>query len=113
MSVPRTARYCRCGARLAQDNPATLCDPCRRRTRNTLVSAPEVPPNFWDTDELRDALAARHMGRVIHAYRRNPWHGQPLSQTVVAGWVGLNQTQLSRIETGTPPQDLAKLIQWA
>jgi transcriptional regulator with XRE-family HTH domain len=53
------------------------------------------------------------MGRVVHAYRRNPWHGQPLSQTVVAGWVGLNQTQLSRIETGTPPQDLARLIQWA
>jgi tetratricopeptide (TPR) repeat protein len=113
MSVPRTARYCRCGARLAQDNPATLCDPCRRRTRNTLVSAPEVPPSFWDTDELRDALTARHMGRVVHAYRRNPWHGQPLSQTVVAGWVGLNQTQLSRIETGAPSQDLAKLIQWA
>jgi transcriptional regulator with XRE-family HTH domain len=44
---------------------------------------------------------------------RNPWHGQLLSQGVVAGWVGLNQTQLSRIETGAPSQDLAKLIQWA
>lgn len=113
MSARPATRYCRCGARLAQDNPATLCGPCGRRTRNTLVSAPEVPPNFWDTDELQDALAARHMGQVIHAYRRNPWHGRPLSQSVVAGWVGLNQTQLSRIETGAPPQDLAKLIQWA
>jgi hypothetical protein len=113
MSARPATRYCRCGARLAQDNPAALCGPCGRRTRNTLVSAPEVPPNFWDTDELQDALAARHMGRVIHAYRRNPWHGRPLSQSVVAGWVGLNQTQLSRIETGAPSQDLAKLIQWA
>ncbi|MFJ7212734.1 transcriptional regulator [Amycolatopsis sp. NPDC098790] len=113
MSVSRTARYCRCGARLAQDNPRSLCDPCRRRSLNTLVSAPEVPPSFWDTEELRDALSARHMGRVVHAYRRNPWHRQPLPQRVVAGWVGLMQTQLSRIENGAPTQDLAKLIQWA
>jgi transcriptional regulator with XRE-family HTH domain len=113
MSVPRAARYCRCGARLARDNSAGTCGPCGRRTRNTLLGAPEVPPGFWQTDELLDALAARHMGRVIHAYRRNPWHGRPLSQAVVAGWVGLNQTQLSRIETGAPSQDLSKLIQWA
>jgi hypothetical protein len=113
MSMRPAARYCRCGARLAHDNPASLCGPCCRKARNTLVSTPEVPPSFWDTDQLRDALATRHMGRVIFAYRRNPWHGRPLPQGIVAGWVGLNQTQLSRIETGPPPQDLTKLLQWA
>jgi hypothetical protein len=60
---------------------------------------------------MRDALDAWHMGRVIQAYRCHPWHGRPLSQGVVAGWCGLTQTQLSRMENGAPPQDLAKLIQ--
>lgn len=62
---------------------------------------------------MQDALADWHMGRVIQAYRLHPWHGQPLPQGVVASWVGLTQTQLSRIENGPAPQDLAKLIQWA
>jgi hypothetical protein len=39
----RLSRSVAAGARLAQDNPATLCHPCRRRTRHNLVSAPEVP----------------------------------------------------------------------
>ncbi|GAA5124073.1 helix-turn-helix transcriptional regulator [Haloechinothrix salitolerans] len=78
-----------------------------------LVSAPSVPPEFWQTDQMQDALAAWHIGRVIQAYRLHPWHGQPIPQGVVASWVGLTQTQLSRIENGPAVQDLAKLIQWA
>ncbi|MFD2420034.1 transcriptional regulator [Amycolatopsis pigmentata] len=62
---------------------------------------------------MRDALDAWHMGRVVQAYRYHPWHGRPLPQGVVAGWCGLTQTQLSRMENGAPPQDLTKLIQWA
>jgi tetratricopeptide (TPR) repeat protein len=77
-----------------------------------LVSAPEVPAEFWETAQLRDALNDWHMGRVIQAYRAHPWHGRPLPQSVVASWVGLTQTQLSRIENGAAPQDLTKLIQW-
>lgn len=78
-----------------------------------LASPPRVPEEFWRTDQIQDAFKAWHMGRVIQAYRLHPWHGQPIPQGVVAGWFGLAQTQLSRIENGPPPQDLAKLISWA
>lgn len=113
MRMHSTARYCRCGTRLAHDHRDRLCAACRERRRNALVSAPEVPPEFWQTDQMRDALDAWQMGRVIQAYRYHPWHGHALSQGLVAGWFGLTQTQLSRIENGPAPQDLAKLIQWA
>jgi len=73
-----------------------------------------VPPQFWDTDLMRDALAGWHMGRVIYAYRHSPFHGpRPLPQELVAGWLGITQTQLSRIESGHPIKDLDRLIQWA
>lgn len=62
---------------------------------------------------MRDALATLHMGRVIYAYRSHPWHGQVLKQSVVAGWFGLTQTQLSRIENGRAPEEISKLIRWA
>ncbi|WP_268762161.1 helix-turn-helix domain-containing protein, partial [Frankia casuarinae] len=32
---------------------------------------------------------------------------------MVAGWMGITQTQLSRIESGEPVTDLTKLIRWA
>lgn len=113
MRMHQAARYCRCGTRLARDHRDPLCTTCQEQRRNTLVGAPEVPPEFWQTDQLRDALGAWHMGRVIQAYRYHPWHGRPLSQGVVAGWCGLTQTQLSRVENGPAVQDLTKLIQWA
>ena len=53
------------------------------------------------------------MGRVIAAYRVHPWHGRPLSQELVAGWLSMTQAQLSRIESGRAPQELSKLISWA
>jgi transcriptional regulator with XRE-family HTH domain len=63
---------------------------------------------------MREALDAWHMGRVFYAYRTHPWHGRPLSQETLAGWLGLTQAQLSRIENArTPPQDLGKLMSWA
>ncbi|WP_344425567.1 hypothetical protein [Amycolatopsis minnesotensis] len=72
-----------------------------------------MPPAFWQTDDLRAALDTRHMGRVIQAFRRHDWHGRPLAQGIAAGWLGLTQSQLSRIETGPAPQDLTKLVYWA
>lgn len=36
-----------------------------------------------------------------------------LRQETVAGWVGITQTQLSRVENGPAIKDLDKLIQWA
>ncbi|MDX3112713.1 helix-turn-helix transcriptional regulator [Streptomyces scabiei] len=62
---------------------------------------------------MREALSGWHMGRVFYAYRTHPWHGRVLSQEAMAVWLGLNQAQLSRIESGKPPQDLSKLMRWA
>ena len=63
---------------------------------------------------MADAFGAWHIGQVIRAYRHHPFHGsRPLSQELVAGWLGLTQTQLSRIESGPPVKDLNKLIAWA
>lgn len=81
--------------------------------RDLVVQAPEVPAEFWATDRMRDALATWHMGRVIAAYRDHPLHGRPLAQEIVAGWAGITQAQLSRIESGPPVRDLDKLTEWA
>src|SRR6266498_2703186 len=115
MDARNTDRYCRsCGARLASDNRQPLCAPCQKKTPDAVRTPPPVPPEFWDTDLMRDALATWHMGRVIHAYRHHPFHGpRALSQEVVAGWLGITQTQLSRVESGPPVKDLGRLIHWA
>jgi hypothetical protein len=57
--------------------------------------APEMPETFWQTDEMRDALATRDMGRVSKAYRNHPFHGpSPLPQERVAECVGVTQRAL-------------------
>ncbi|MEU6187626.1 helix-turn-helix transcriptional regulator [Nocardia sp. NPDC047038] len=72
-----------------------------------------MPTTFWQTDQIRDALATWHMGRVIYAYRTHPFHGRQLPQEQVASWLGLTQAQLSRIEKGPAPEQLSKLTRWA
>jgi transcriptional regulator with XRE-family HTH domain len=72
-----------------------------------------MPREFWNTDQMRDALATWHMGRVIYAYRTHPGHPRPLSQETVGNWLGLTQAQLSRIENGRAPEELTKLVAWA
>jgi hypothetical protein len=62
---------------------------------------------------MREALSARHMGKVIRAFRTHPYHGKDIPQGVAATWVYLTQSQLSRIESGPPVQDLDRLVQWA
>jgi transcriptional regulator with XRE-family HTH domain len=101
----------RCGARLASYNRTTRCAACSspRTLREPLV----VQREFWDDGAMRDALATLHMGRVVYAYRMHPWHGQPLKQSVLGGWFGLTQTQVSRIENGRAPEEMSKLIRWA
>ena len=114
-AFPGNRRYCRsCGSGLAADSTAIKCSPCQRREGDTALAPPEVPADFWNADIIADALAAWHMGKVICAYRHHPWHGpRPLPQETVSGWLNINQAQLSRIETGSPPADLNKLIKWA
>jgi transcriptional regulator with XRE-family HTH domain len=78
-----------------------------------VTDPPTVGPEFWATDQMRDALGSWHMGRVIAAYRQHPHHGRVLRQDIVAGWMGITQAQLSRIENGLPVNDLHKLRRWA
>src|SRR5712691_4375252 len=114
MVITQQVRHCtRCGTRLARDNTDTRCTACSRALRDELSKPPVVAPEFWETDQMRDALSTWHMGRVIFAYRTNPYRGKPLTQEMVAHWLGLTQAQLSRLENGKPPEELSKLIHYA
>jgi tetratricopeptide (TPR) repeat protein len=109
-------RYCAgCGARLARDNTASLCSPCRYARHREHHEAPRLGAEFWRTDEMRDALASRDMGIVLAAYRRHPAHGRrPLPQADVSRWLGITQGQLSRIEAGrNRVRDLDRLVHYA
>ncbi|GAA2778745.1 helix-turn-helix domain-containing protein [Crossiella cryophila] len=113
MGFEGQARRCRCGTQLARDNQGARCHQCQKAARDLHVRPPAVPSEFWRNPDLRNALDARHMGQVIRAFRLHPFHGDPLSQTVVARWSHRTQAQLSRIENGQPLNDLSQLIQWA
>ncbi|WNV83849.1 hypothetical protein [Umezawaea sp. Da 62-37] len=59
------------------------------------------------------ALATRHMGKVITAYRTHPFHDSPVSQTTVAAWARCAQPHVSRIENGTAIDSITKLEFWS
>ncbi|MET8362200.1 hypothetical protein ABZU53_01335 [Micromonospora sp. NPDC005194] len=104
----------RCGGRLARDNDTGRCTPCQVAERDRLSAPPVVPASFWEHEPIRRALAERHLGRVIRAYRCHPYHGRvALPQTVVAAWLGITQAQLSRVENGSPLVHLDRLTHWA
>jgi transcriptional regulator with XRE-family HTH domain len=114
----REIRYCGCGQRLARDHAGDRCGLCERRTAQRELVPPEVPAEFWETPAFRDAFDAQHIGLVARAYRRHPFHvgaygrgGIP--QTLLGGWLGLTQAQVSRIENGPPLRNLDTLAQWA
>jgi transcriptional regulator with XRE-family HTH domain len=110
--LPRRA-CSRCGARLALDNTDHFCSVCRSKATDDLVRPPSLPRVFWTDDRMQAALDSWHMGKVLSAYRTHPHHGRTLPQELVAGWLNLTQAQLSRIESGRPPEELSKLIHWA
>ncbi len=91
-------RYCCCGTLLARDNAAGLCGACQRVRRRD--RAPDVPPEFWQTEAMATALDSGDLGRVVRAYRSHPFHGQPLPQCTLAGWLHISRATLSRIEQG-------------
>ena len=114
MDADYQARCQRCGTRLAHDNPGSLCTPCTVGGHDQGSSTPKLPTEFWDSQAMTDALTSRHMGAVIKAYRRHHFHGRhPIPQETVAGWLGVTQGQLSRIENGPAIAHLDRLIQWA
>src|ERR1017187_10024837 len=115
MGTSATSRYCsRCGARLASDIAGVTFRPSRT-AQEAALAPPEVPPEFWENDQLRDALLReRHIGHAVRSYRKHPFHGQrPISQEIAARWLSVSQTQLSRIENGHPIYDLGRLTHWA
>jgi transcriptional regulator with XRE-family HTH domain len=59
-----------------------------------------VPQEFWRTALMSAALASGDLGRVLRMYRFHPLHGRPLSQALVARWLHVSQSTLSRIENG-------------
>ena len=67
---------------------------------------------FGSILQLRAAARERHFGRLLRAYRlvQTP----PVQQTQLAGWLGITQGQLSRLERAlTPVRDLVKLDHWS
>ncbi|MCA1672161.1 MAG: helix-turn-helix domain-containing protein, partial [Actinobacteria bacterium] len=103
---------------LAKDNSGRQCARCQQESRDKLITPPEVPSEFWQTEQFAEAFAAQHMGRVARAYRTHPYHyavygPHGISQTLLGEWLGLSQAQVSRFETGPPLQYLDTLRRWA
>ncbi|MGH3835401.1 MAG: helix-turn-helix domain-containing protein [Pseudonocardiaceae bacterium] len=103
---------------MATDNAERQCARCQRASRDKFIAPPEVPAEFWQTEQLCEAFAAQHIGRVGRAYRMNPYHHAVygpggISQGLLGQWLGLKQPQISRIETGPPILNLDTLRYWA
>jgi len=81
--------------------------------RRRRLEPPTVPPEFWDEQAVRRALTTRDMGALMRAYRTHPYHGRDIPQEIAAGWVGITQPRLSRIENGEAVSHITKLIRWA
>jgi Helix-turn-helix domain len=113
MSAQGEGRRCRCGTRLARDNRGSECHACQQAARDHRLRPPRVPAEFWASPEMRTALASRDMGMVMRAFRTHPLHGSDIPQEVAAGWVGLSQSGLSRIERGEHAFTETKLMRWA
>jgi hypothetical protein len=74
---------------------------CVLASRDRLIAPPEMPAEFWDTEQFREAFAARHIGRIARAYRTHPCHyavygPTGISQTLLGQWLDLRQPQISR-----------------
>ncbi|MGB3440699.1 MAG: hypothetical protein WBA97_18285 [Actinophytocola sp.] len=93
-----------CGTILAADNSAHLCGPCSRDQRDQFRTAPAcLPDDFFDTDEFHAACESEDIGKLFKAYRNHPYFiqttGKPISQTLLARWLGVSQGLVSKLET--------------
>ena len=85
------ARLCRsCGARLRSGNAGIYCSSCTRAGRVV------VPEGFYDSPELRAAVASYDFGTVFRAVRARTG----LSQLHLAAVIGLSQSRISSVERG-------------
>lgn len=112
-------RHCQgCNDTLPAVSSANLCARCHRDQRDQLRTPPsQLRHEFFETDEFRAAFAEQHIGHVFKAYRNHPRHltlfGRSLTQELLARWLNLNQSKLSRIENGPPEENLFWLRNWA
>ncbi|SNY85906.1 hypothetical protein SAMN04244553_3793 [Nocardia amikacinitolerans] len=107
-----SSRNCsRCGSPLSGYNTGALCRSCE--TSRSVLEAPDLPLEFWQSAHMLDALESWHMGRVIYAYRTHPLHGTPIPQESVSGWLNISQSALSKLEKGPAPERLGQLISFA
>ncbi|MFG1995631.1 helix-turn-helix domain-containing protein [Actinoplanes sp. NPDC048988] len=106
-------RCIRCRKPIAADNPGGHCSACRPAVMQRLQGPGPTTASFWRHGDIQVAVAERHMGRIIAAYRRHPDHGVPISQEMIGRWAGMSQAQISRYETGGPDKQLDRLQFWA
>lgn len=100
-----------CGCRLARDHRGTRCSPCTRVPPGEAEQPPAPPDGFWKREDVRAAIAEQHFGRLVRLYRFA--FAPPINQAAMSEWLGIGQSQVSRIERDRPPTDLVKLRQWA
>ncbi|WP_133847322.1 tetratricopeptide repeat protein [Labedaea rhizosphaerae] len=101
---------------LAADNDGRMCARCLRDQRDQFRTPPmELRNEFWATDDFRAAFESRHIGRVFKVYRNHPRHlqlfGKALNQELLGRWLGLTQTQVSRLENSRAPEQNLKTLQ--
>lgn len=105
-----------CEATLARDNMGHLCNRCLRDQRDLLRTPPaHLPAVFWETDDFRAAFQSRHIGKVLKAYRNHPRHrqifGKALNQGTLGRWLGLEQSQVSKIENSPKPEPNTEVVE--
>lgn len=80
-----------CSTPLSRFNTTTRCSSCQRRV--TAHAAPE----FWADEEVRAAARRWDVGTIVRLYRRHTG----LSQSTVARFVNIDQSEVSRLERGS------------
>lgn len=100
----QAARHCAaCGCALSRFNDTLLCGPCSR--------SPQLPAadDLWTTELARLALSMWDLGTAVRLYRS--YTGA--KQTRIAAAVGINQSEVSRLESGGKKiRDRQQLMVW-
>ncbi|MEU3643599.1 hypothetical protein AB0E59_09500 [Lentzea sp. NPDC034063] len=111
-------RHCQgCNTKLPLANTARLCATCHRSQRDQLRTPPaQLRNEFFETDQFRAAFANQHIGQVFKAYRNHPMflslYGHTLTQELLARWLNVTQSKLSRVENGPPEENIRWLRTW-
>lgn len=112
MSSTNATTCSRCGATVAVANQLNRCSPCARQDVSLSPTPVATPAGSWSSEAVRRATERRDFGLLLRSYRES--FSPPITQGLVANWLGLSQAQVSRIEGGrTPVNDLTKLVRWA